>query len=613
MFPTQPPVMAPPSLLFSLFLLLLHRALLSTAMLHKSSLIGADALSQRTTLKDTPPTLFFEVTKPIQLPNTKPCSYFILQHDFGYTYGKSPVLASYTPPSECQSRKFSKIVLEWNSTCKGRQFDRIFGIWLGGVELLRSCTAEPRATGIAWSVEKDITRYYSLLMKNQTLAVYLGNLIDRTYTGVYHVNITIRFYTAEKKSDDYWSISDNSVAKYQSPADLVLPFSRDLPLNDGLWFEIENSTDIASKEFEIPRNAYRAVLEVYVSFHENDESWYSNPPNEFIEANNLTDTPGNGPFREVVVSLDDEVVAAVWPFTVVYTGGVNPLLWRPITGIGSFNLPSYNIEITPFLAKILDGKAHTFGFSVTNALNVWYIDANLHLWLDSKSTKTEAELLKHDSLPLAVSAVSNFKGLNGTFFTRANRSISSTGWVRSSHGNLTTNWIQNLRYSNSMVLGSNGTLQVVNQTIHFNNSVHAKMPSSSVYSAESHKEFSLYLYYNYLDQGNETSFSLENITLGFNEKKSEASALEVSKSYLQNVQNGQGYMAVKDNLVVSGLGSTQQVYKSDDSDSCYFRNVSSSNYTILYDEVGNTCHGRTQSHFDLRSSRLRPFSRTQFL
>ena len=60
----------------------------------------------------------------------------------------------------------------------------------------RSCTAEPRATGIVWSVEKDITRYYSLLMKNQTLAVYLGNLVTKTYTGVYHVNITIQFYPA---------------------------------------------------------------------------------------------------------------------------------------------------------------------------------------------------------------------------------------------------------------------------------------------------------------------------------------------------------------------------------------------------------------------------------
>ena len=93
-------------------------------------------------------------------------------------------------------------------------------------------------------------------------------------------------------------------------------------MTDGLWLEIENSTGTELKEFEIPQNAYRAVLQVYVSFHENDEFWYANPTNEYIGANNLTGTAGNGPFREVVVSLDGVIVGAVWPFTVVYEGSI---------------------------------------------------------------------------------------------------------------------------------------------------------------------------------------------------------------------------------------------------------------------------------------------------
>ncbi|XP_062168492.1 peptide-N4-(N-acetyl-beta-glucosaminyl)asparagine amidase A-like [Alnus glutinosa] len=569
--------------LLSLFLLLLLQPLFSAANLRRNSLLRSELLSQSTplTLNATTPTLFFEVTKPIELPNTKPCSHFILQHDFGFTYGQPPAFANYTPPSHCPSKKFSKIVFEWNATCKGRQFDRIFGVWLGGVELLRSCTAEPRATGIVWSVQKDITRYYSLLMKNQTLSVYLGNLVNSIYTGVYHVNISIHFYPDKN--------SDNSLPKYDSPADLILPISRNLPLKDGLWFEIQDSTDIERKEFKIPQNSYRALLEVYVSYHANDEFWYLNPTNEYIEANNLTDTPGNGPFREVVVSLDGEVVGAIWPFTVIYTGGLNPLFWRPITGIGSFNLPSYNIEITPFLGKILDGEAHNFGFSVTNALNVWYVDANLHLWLDRKSTKIEGKLLTHISLPEVVSVVSNFKGLNGTFLTSGSRSISSAGWLKSSLGNITTHWFQNFSYSNSMVMGNDGDLQIVDQIIHFNDSVQAMIPSSSVYSTMSHKKYAVHLYFNSLDQGNETYFSFENITLGFNEKNSEAAGFGLSNSSLKNVQNAQSSMAVKDKLVVRVLGSTQQVYKYNASNFCYFRNISSSNYTILYDKVVDAC------------------------
>ncbi|MCD7448896.1 hypothetical protein HAX54_046990 [Datura stramonium] len=62
------------------------------------------------------------------------------------------------------------------------------------------------------------------------------------------------------------------IEEFDSPgADLIIPISRNLQLNDGLWFEIENSTDVQSKDFKIPPNVYKAVLEVYVSFHENDE------------------------------------------------------------------------------------------------------------------------------------------------------------------------------------------------------------------------------------------------------------------------------------------------------------------------------------------------------
>lgn len=484
-------------------------------------------------------------------------------------------------------------MLEWRATCKGTQFDRIFGIWLGGVELLRSCTAEPNANGIVWIVEKDITRYYSLLTTKQILAVYLGNLVDKTYTGVYHVNITIHFYPAEKNLNYYGSNLGNSIPGYNSWADLILPIYRNLPLNDGLWLEIKNSTDSQSKEFKIPRNAYRAVLEVYISFHENDEFWYLNPPDDYIAAKNLTDVLGNGPFREVVVSLDGAIVGAIWPFTVIYNGAFNPLLWRPITGIGSFSLPSYDIEITPFLGNILDGDFHNSVFKVTNALNVWYTDANLHLWLDKRRPKTEGKLLKHISLSYVASLVSDFKYLKGPFFTKASRSISSSGWVKSSYGNIKTHSSQDLRYSNSMVIGSDGNVQIVNQTIHFNDTVHAQMPSSFLYLTKSQKTFFIFLYFGYFDQGDETFLSVVNITLGMKEKKKSG---ELWKSNLENLQNGQGYSwVVKNGSVVGALGKTQQVYDYGDGRLCYFRNISSSNYKIVYDKVRNTCCKRTES------------------
>ncbi|KAL7249686.1 hypothetical protein ACSBR1_011801 [Camellia fascicularis] len=574
-------------LLSSLFLL--NQPLSTTANIHRATNFRSELISELKTSTNPPLTTYFEVTKPIKLPKTKPCSYFLLQHDFGFTYGQPPAFANYTPPSNCPSQNFTTIVLELKGKSKGIQYDRIFGVWLGGVELLRSCTAEPTPTGIDWTIKKDITRYYSLLMTNQTLAVYLGNSVDSSRTGVYNLRLTFHFYPAEVPHKSYEPKLGNSVSGYSSVADLILPISRNLPLNDGLWFQIQNSIDKQSKMFNIPQNAYRAVLEVYVSFHESDEFWYTNFPNEYIAANNLTNTPGNGAFREVVVSLDGMTVGAVWPFTVIYTGGFSPLLWRPITGIGSFNLPSYDIEITPFLGKILDGKSHEFAFSVTNALKVWYIDANLHIWLDKKSVKTEGQLLRLNSLPPVVTPESNFTDLNGKFLTSASRSISSTGWVRSSHGKITTNSIQSLNYSNIIVVGNDGDLTTVNQIINFNDSVYAMLPSSSTYSIKSFKRFPLSLYFRYVDQGNGFNSLVTNITLGFNEEKVKDADIGFLASSLKNLQDGHVVLVAKGNLLVSRLWSTKQAYQYDGTEFCYFRNVTSSNDTILYDKEGNTC------------------------
>lgn len=390
-------------------------------------------------------------------------------------------------------------------------------------------------------------------------------------------------------------------------ADVVLPISRNLPLKDGLWFEVQNSSDVEMKEFFIPRNVYRAVLEVYVSPHQNDEFWYGNPPNDYIVANNLSGLPGNGAFREVVVSLDGDVVGAIFPLTVVYTGGINPLLWRPITGIGSFDLPSYDIEITPFLGKILDGEKHRFGFSVTNALDVWFIDANLHIWLDGGSVETKAKLIEYKSTPLNFSLDSSFTGLNGTFLIAASRSIFASGWVESSRGKVEVHSFQDYSFVNDMRFGKDGNLQIVNQSIGSNHTVLFNHPSY-VHTQKLYQSFPFYLYTDNVIQGNNTYTSIANVSMGVIEKSvlgpTPAGFLTSS---LKTVQNGQGSMVVKGNLVTSGLGSTQQVYQYDGAEGCFFRNVSSSNYTVLYDKSSNKCHGREQHGSGFRFGRSRLF------
>ncbi|CAM0912002.1 unnamed protein product [Alopecurus aequalis] len=428
-----------------------------------------------------------------------------------------------------------------------------------------------------------MSRGTRLLAEPGEIAVYLGNLVDQTYTGVYNVDLTLHLYFHP------------APPPLTQQADLIVPISRSLPLNDGQWFAIQNATDVQSKSLTIPSNTYRAVLEVFVSFHGSDEFWYTNPPNEYIEANNMSSLPGNGAFREVIVKVDQDIVGAVWPFTVIYTGSINPLLWRPITGIGSFNLPTYDIDITPFLGKLLDGKEHNFGFSVTNALDVWYIDANLHLWLDHKSKKTVGSLVSYDAPPLVLDVNSGFSGLNGKFVTSASRHVSATGWVKSSYGEVTTTSYQRFSYANNNVYTTNGTVQVVNQTIDAKSGVFVKDSSAVLLSEEVHKVFPLYIYTGTSDQVGDEYSLVSLVKLGINDKTVSGGKLGFSYHSLRNSQSARGSMKVKKNLVVSGLGQTHQVYKYMGTDGCYFRDVSSRNYTIISDKSGGSCSKRFPS------------------
>ncbi|GLJ13659.1 hypothetical protein SUGI_0217680 [Cryptomeria japonica] len=521
------------------------------SQIHPQTEGSAYQVSQTEFRNETPPLVFFEVTKPIELPKERPCSIHVLQYDFAHTIGKPPVIVDYNPPKWCPD-KWSKVIMEWKATCIGRQFDRIAGVWLSGVEILRTCTAEPTKTGIEWTIFRDITKYSPLLKSPQILEVKLDNVIDKTYTGIFHVNITFHFY--EEKGE--------MGLHHYGYADSIMPISLPYSQNAGAWFQIHNASDVQGKSLRIPPNAYRAVLEIYVSFHADDEFWYSNPPNEYVEANNLTNTAGNGPFREVVVLVDDIVVGAVWPFPVVYTGGINPLFWRPVSGIGSFSLPSYEIEITSFLGRLLDGEEHKFSLTVTNALSVWFVDANLHLWLDNKSSRTSGKLTEYEAPPLKTNlhSKSNIVGLNGSFVTSAHRTISHSGWVESSQGKLTTHISQEYKYINSMTFENNGDVQIVEQSIRAKSSAILEVPTGILLSTQVDRSFPTYMYFAEVDKGNDTTLDTANFSNGFNMDISIVAPTDSFFSSLGTTQNAEGYIVIQKNLVSSGLGSTQQTY-----------------------------------------------------
>ncbi|KAG0450735.1 hypothetical protein HPP92_026762 [Vanilla planifolia] len=57
----------------------------------------------------------------------------------------------------------------------------------------------------------------------------------------------------------------------------------------------------------------------------------------------------------------------------------------------------------------------------------------------------------------------------------------------------------------------------------------------------------------------------------------------------KNSQSGHGVMRVGGGRVTSGIASTKQLYRYESNEGCYFRDIGSKNYSVLYDESSELC------------------------
>ncbi|KAK9159066.1 hypothetical protein Scep_005640 [Stephania cephalantha] len=421
------------------------------------------------------PKEYFEVAAPppaaAQFPS---CALHLPQQEFANTTGAPPATILYTPPDDC-SGPWSSVVLELVVSCNGTQRHRIAGIWLAGVEILRSSTVQATKAGASWKVQKDVTKYSSLLqLSNVTLTFMLENTVNDVLTGVLHVNASLLYYN-DGDEPNFVAVSDgvggrdaqfDTIASkrprmksqffYEDPADLVIPIA-DSGVN-GFWFKIENQSNSRAKGIQIPRNTYKAVLEIYASAHEDDEFWYTNPPTFYYKTNNLKSKRGNGCFREIFTTIDDLYVGSVSPFPVLYTGALNPLLWSPAVGIGAFDLPTYDLELTPFLGQLLDGETHFFRIGVADSIPYWLVNANLHLWLDSSSDVVEAKTVVYRAPDLDVQRDNQYRKLNSVFKVASSRQIEFSGFVSSSMGNSTTHVTYQFQFQNVIEFQKKGRL-----------------------------------------------------------------------------------------------------------------------------------------------------------
>jgi Peptide N-acetyl-beta-D-glucosaminyl asparaginase amidase A len=370
--------------------------------------------------------------QPIVRPPTQSCTTTVMQ-DFAFnsSVGHDIFDGTLAPPSGCPG-PWSKVVLDFNGHVAGRQFDRLMDVWLGGGEIFQSSTPEPDPSGIRWHVEHDATRYSSLFTQAEPIRVRLANYVTDVYTGVIYGTLTVSYYQA--------------TPAYPAPkhADQVIGF----PNADSDYFYGPN--DVRTTAVTFPRNLTAASLELYLKGNSCDEFWYGSQPDDYAGPHGLC---GGGAFREVQVSIDGQLAGVAWPFPFIFTGGVNPLLWRPIPAVNAFDMPPQTVDLTPYVGLLTDGQPHTISLRVAHDGFYWGIAGDLLLARDPVLAQTTGAVTSRSIAPTAgESYQENVGSKSGVFTTTASRHDVVSGYVDTSAGRIRTTVDQTFGFQNKQEL-----------------------------------------------------------------------------------------------------------------------------------------------------------------
>lgn len=550
--------------------------------------------AENTTLEYMDPTL------PPLLPTQNPkCSVLVLQQDFGYTIGAPPATANYTAPQDCPS-PWSRVVLELSAVASDLQKDRIAAIWLDGAEILRTSTPFPMAPGVFWHVRKDITRYTALLRSggSSQLYVMLENS-NWTFPGVYSVNVSLHFYRGAVQEGARENRRLNAHPRirglYREPADLIIPVSRQV--NDaasGFWFKVTNESDVQVARILVPNNTYRAVLEVYVSHHGDDEYWYANPLRTTTSRHNGGGQYGsrkaNGGFRQVVASIDGKYVGSVVPFPVISPGSINPYFWAPVAAIGAYDHPSYDLDLTPFVGQLVNGEPHDFGLTVRDCQPYWLVGANLHLWLDAWSDKVEGALVRYKVPTLRMSKQADWKNSDGKSEVEGQTIIRFSGWVSSSEGNTTTSVRHKVKFKSHIEVEGKGTMKNVELESKARTTIRIERDELVIGRMLVDTESPLQMMTSSSNGGGGTKIHKTKLFHEMIETRRTAAGKGETFSTITDWQEAEGSVLVDDaDNVVWGSGDTKSYYKFRDDKVCYLRTVNMVGGKVKEDEETDSC------------------------
>lgn len=341
---------------------------------------------------------------PVDRPHGRSCRVTLADARFR---DFTPYRGTYTPPKGCGDR-WSKVVLRLDGKVKGRQYDRLGHLDVGGVEILRTSTPEPSPDGIEWHVEKDVTRYSDTFRGTRDVEMLIGNVVDDTYTGVIDVRVTLTFYAGRPAAP----APDRVLTLADTPAGTTLT---------------------------TPRNSERIVAEVYATGSGGgcEEFWYltvADPAPYSCKA-------GQGPYREVRISVDGRLAGIAAPYPHVWTGGwSNPFLWYVVPAPRAFDVRPVEYDLTPFAGLLDDGRPHRVEVSVAGVpagQPGWTTTVNVLVWRDPRRARLTGALTGSEATDLRNSSV-HTPGTEHRVRTEAGHRLTVSGYLDTSHGRVTS-------------------------------------------------------------------------------------------------------------------------------------------------------------------------------
>jgi len=504
---------------------------------------------------------------PVPRPPGKACT---VQLFSGFTFRDfSDHPYSYAPPTGCGTA-WSKVVLEADfSVTAGRQFDRTASVWLGGANVYFGTTQEPSATvSPSWHIERDVSDFASLLRNPQTGQAILGNVVDGTYTGVISGSARLVFYPA------------NVLAPKVDAPDVVFPLSDGTA---GGTVALNTGTDQLSRTLTLPTNIERAYLDVFAQGQGGDEFWYSCVPDaQSTEAQSC----GGGAYREVQVSIDGQPagVAPVYPW--IFTGGIDPYMWRPTPGVQTLNFLPYRVDLTPFAALLNDGKPHALAIGVTGANGNFAVTGNLFVYQDPhRKVLTGAVTANTLAGQPAVASVDNRLTDNagvigGAIATHASRSFRTAGYVDTSRGRIVTDVNQTVAFDNtqSFAIDPSRYLQGIDQLTTVDSTTKTRQgPFGIAVTTETHVDYPLKASFGTtFDGAGNVTGAPSAVTQGFSRSfVKKVGGLVLYRSDVDNSIDTADTLAFTNGAVSghSGQRSTQVFRFKDNLGSCYGRDV----------------------------------------